>query len=101
LLNGAVAEPRSIVVLPASREVLIATLLKLDRAVLAPPLPPPRQLPIVVQTVPLLAGKVIVLLPLRVAKAKEVVLAPEPTVKVEELLPCSVRVAPVEPTVYG
>jgi hypothetical protein len=101
LLNGAVAEPRLIVVVPGSKLVLIATEVKLDSAVLAPPPPPPRQLPIVVQTVPVEAGKVIVLLPLKVAKARVVVLAPLPTAKVEAAEPWRVRLAPVLPTVMA
>ena len=99
LLNGALVEPRLIVVLPGNRLVLIATLAKLDSAVLAPPPPPPRQLPIVVQTVPVLAGNVIVLLPLNVAKAKDVVFTPLPTVSVLVAEPCKARIAPVLPTV--
>ena len=99
LLKAAVDEPRLIVVLPGSRLVLRATPDRLDSEVLAPPPPPPRQLPIVVQTVPVLAGNVMVLLPLSVAKAKEVVLAPLPTVNVLAADPCSVRLAPVLPTV--
>ena len=101
LLNGAVAEPRLIVVLPGNRLVLIATEVKLDKLVLAPPLPPPRQLPIVVQTVPVLAGNVIVLLPLKVAKARVVVLPPLPATKVEATEPWRVRLAPVLPTVMA
>jgi hypothetical protein len=98
LLNGAVAEPRLIVVVPGSRLVLIATPERLDRLTLAPP-PPPKQLPMVVQTVPVLAGKVMVLLPLSDAKAKEVVLAPLPTLKVLAAEPCRARTPPVLPTV--
>ena len=101
LLNGAVAEPRLIVVLPGSRLVLIETPLRLDSAVLAPPPPPPRQLPTVVQTVPVLAGNVMVLLPLRVAKARVVVLAPLPVTKLLAAEPWRVRLAPVLPTVMA
>ena len=98
-MNGAVAEPRLIVVVPGSRLVLIATPERLDRPTLAPPPPPPKQFPTVVQTVPVLAGKVMVLLPLRVANAREVVLAPLPTLKVLEAEPCKSRIPPVLPTV--
>jgi hypothetical protein len=76
----------------------MATLLRLDNAALAPP-PPPKQLPMVVQTVPVLAGKVMVLLPLSAANAKEVVLAPLPATMVLETDPCRVKAAPVLPTV--
>ena len=100
-MKGAVAEPRLIVVVPGSRLVLMATLVRLDSAVLAPPLPPPRQLPIVVHTVPVLAGNVIVLLPLKVAKARVVVLPPLPATKVEATEPWRVRLAPVLPTVMA
>jgi len=99
LLNGAVAEPRLIVVLPGSKLVLIATPDRLDSEVLAPPPPPPRQLPIVVQTVPVLAGKVIVWLPLRLAKASVVVFRPLPATIVDEADPCKANIAPVLPTV--
>ena len=99
MLNGAVAEPRLMVVLPGNRLVLIATLVRLDKLVLAPPPPPPRQLPIVVQTVPVLAGNVMVWLPLKVAKAKEVVLAPLPATMVDEAEPWRANMAPVLPTV--
>ena len=98
-MNGAVAEPRLMVVLPGNRLVLIATLVRLDKLVLAPPPPPPRQLPIVVQTVPVLAGNVMVWLPLKVAKAKEVVLAPLPATMVDEAEPWRANMAPVLPTV--
>ena len=98
MLKGAVAEPRSIVVEPGSKLVLIATPERLDRPTLAPP-PLPKQLPIVVQTVPVLAGKVMVLLPLKLANAKDVVLAPLPTLKVLVLEPCRFNTPPVLPTV--
>ena len=97
-MNGAVAEPRLIVVVPGNRLVLIATPERFDRPTLAPP-PLPRQLPIVVHTVPVLAGKVMVLLPLSAAKAREVVLAPLPTLKVLVLEPCRSNIPPVLPTV--
>jgi len=97
-LNGAVAEPRLIVVVPASRLVLIATLLRLDKPTLAPP-PLPKQLPIVVHTVPVLAGKVMVLLPLRAAKARDVVLAPLPATIVLETEPWRDNTPPLLPTV--
>jgi len=97
-LNGAVAEPRLIVVVPASRLVLIATLLRLDSDALAPP-PLPKQLPIVVHTVPVLAGKVMVLLPLRAAKARDVVLAPLPATIVLEAEPWRDNTPPLLPTV--
>ena len=100
-MNGAVAEPRLIVVLPGNRLVLIDTPDRLDRAVLAPPPPPPRQLPIVVQTVPVLAGKVMVWLPLKVAKARVVVLAPLPTAKLLAAEPWRVKLAPLLPTVMA
>ena len=99
MLNGAVAEPRLIVVDPGNRLVLIETPDRLDSDVLAPPPPPPRQLPIVVQTVPVLAGNVIVLLPLRVAKAKVVVLPPVPATIVELAEPWRAKIAPELPTV--
>jgi len=60
--NGEELEPRSMVVEPGRREVFIATLVKFDRAVLAPPEPPPRQFPESVQTIPPASGSVIVLL---------------------------------------
>ena len=99
LLNGAVAEPRLIVVLPGSKLVLMATPDRLDSAVLAPPPPPPKQLPIVVQTVPVLAGNVIVWLPLKLAKASVVVLSPVPATIVDEADPCRAKIAPLLPTV--
>jgi hypothetical protein len=101
LLKAAVAEPRSIVVLPGSRLVLIATPDRLDKAVLAPPPPPPRQLPIVVQTVPVLAGKVIVWLPLKLAKARVVVFSPLPTTKLLAAEPWRVRLPPLLPTLMA
>ena len=97
-MNGAVAEPRLIVVVPGNRLVLIATPERLDRPTLAPP-PLPRQLPIVVQTVPVLAGNVMVLLPLRAANARDVVLAPLPATIVLEAEPCRNKAAPLLPTV--
>ena len=98
MLKGAVAEPRSMVVVPGSRLVLIATLLKLDSAALAPP-PLPKQLPIVVQTVPVLDGKVMVLLPLSAANARDVVLAPLPATIVLAAEPCKDNTPPLLPTV--
>lgn len=59
--KGEPLDPRSIVVEPGSRAVLIATLERLDREVLAPPDPPPRQFPESVQTVPPASGSVITL----------------------------------------
>src|SRR5580698_928272 len=58
LPNGRAPEPRSALpLLAGSRLVLIATPVRLLRAVLAPPLPPPRQLPLLRQTLPLASGK--------------------------------------------
>ncbi len=58
--NGAVPDPRSMLVVPGNSDVLIATLLRLDNAVFAPPPPPPRQLPLLKQTVPSKSGNVYV-----------------------------------------
>ena len=62
LLNGSVLDPKSMFAPLVNKLVLIATLVRLDSSIFAPPPAIPRQLPVVKQTVPLIFGRVIVVL---------------------------------------
>ena len=95
--------PRSMLVVPASKLVLIATLERLDNAWLAyaPPVAgayPLHTLP-VVQTVPDSSGNVMVRLAVGAVKARVVALAPLVAVMVEPLLPWRVKAWVVDPMV--
>lgn len=96
--NGAALLPKSMLVVPGSRLVLRLTETRLDRLVLAPP-PPPRQLPILRQTVPVELGIVMVALATGLAKTKLLVKAPLTELRLVVALPCNVRFWPVLPIV--
>ena len=99
--KGAALEPRSMLDEPESSDVLMATELRLDKAVFAPPLPP-KQLPLDVQTeyVPAAsAGRFMVTLAVGVAKPKVVVKPPDVPVTTLAAVPCRVKTWLVAPAV--
>jgi len=76
---------------PGSSVVLMATAFRFERCALAPPLAPPRQLPLSVQIVPPASGKLMLRLAVGTVKPTVVVNEPLLAVMVLAVVPCRVN----------